>query len=218
LKEDWGVESLLRRAVQNNASWCAAVCATHSIAVRSDDGILMTDSPAPRLYPDAMTVRPGAGALAIASALADRPFASVKDSYADVDLTPFGFRVLFEAEWFVFEPGLGSGRRLTTTDPNFNADFARWVDGWLEVNGPPCPLLASLAQDPRTALILAPDDGGAIGHAKAGVVGVTNAWGRDVTGVLAARWSGIPLVAYQPAPPSDSATLKPLRVWVRGAA
>lgn len=213
-----GVESLLYRSVQNNGSWCAAVCATHGVAVHVADGYLMTDSPTPRLYPDAMTVRPRANANAIAAALADRPFASVKDSYADVDLAPFGFHVLFDAEWFGFEPGGGTGHRLNATDATFDSDFARWVDGWLEVNGSPCPLLASLAQDPRTALILAPEGGGAIGHAEAGVVGVTNAWGCDVTGVLAAGWSGIPLVAYGPVPPSGSTSLGPLRVWVRGVA
>lgn len=217
------LDALLYQAVRNNASWCAAVWTTHGIAVRANDGFLSTAGAVPRLYPDVMTLQPRTDARLIASALADRPLASVKDSYADVDLAPFGFRVLFDAEWFTFEPGRGSGRRLDAADTTFDADFRRWVDGWLEVDGAPCPLLPSLVHDARTALILTSDGevdaaGGAIGHAEAGVVGVSNAWGRDITGTFAWGWPGIPLVAYDATLPPRATSLGPLRVWVRGTA
>lgn len=47
-----------------------------------------------------MTLVPGADRIALAAWIdTTEPVASVKDSFAGLDLTQFGFRVLFEAQW-----------------------------------------------------------------------------------------------------------------------
>lgn len=88
---------LLTRAVLNNVEWCGLV----SDRGVSDDATgvwLVTGSPSP-LFPDAVTPRRGVSADQLASVLSDRRTCSVKDSFADVDLGPHGFRPLFTGRW-----------------------------------------------------------------------------------------------------------------------
>lgn len=52
------------------------------------------------VLPDAVTLVPGADPVALAARIdTAAPGAAVKDSFADLDLTEGGFRVLFEAQW-----------------------------------------------------------------------------------------------------------------------
>jgi hypothetical protein len=53
----------------------------------------------PSLYPDAVTLREHASAHDLLPRIDSSPGCSVKDSFASVDLSADGFRLLFEAEW-----------------------------------------------------------------------------------------------------------------------
>ncbi|GAB3936384.1 hypothetical protein GCM10027614_12800 [Micromonospora vulcania] len=55
-------------------------------------------------YPDAVTLRPGVDVAALLRRIDAGPGASVKDSFADLDLADHGFRVLFDAEWIYRAP------------------------------------------------------------------------------------------------------------------
>lgn len=56
--------------------------------------------PDPPGYPDAVTLRRGVAAPALLSRIdTTSPGCSVKDSYADLDLSPYGFHELFSATW-----------------------------------------------------------------------------------------------------------------------
>ena len=86
-------------AARNNAEWCDIVCGSHGLAGRTDDEAWSVPRRSPQWYPDAVTLRPGVDAEALLARIDAGPGASVKDSFADLDLSGYGFRVLFDAQW-----------------------------------------------------------------------------------------------------------------------
>lgn len=92
-------QSLVRAAARNNAEWCAAMCRTHGVAGAFEGDAWATAERAPLHYPDAVTLEPGSDPDALVARVdTGSPGASVKDSFADLDLRGAGFRVLFEAQ------------------------------------------------------------------------------------------------------------------------
>ena len=87
----------LRWAVANNADWCGLVCRAHGIATRIETGFWVAAERSPELYLDAVTLSPGVEVGEVLEAVDDGPGCSVKDSFADLDLGPYGFEELFEA-------------------------------------------------------------------------------------------------------------------------
>jgi hypothetical protein len=59
----------------------------------------------PPYYPDAVTLDRSAVGERILERVDTSPGCSVKDSFASLDLSSAGFRVLFEAEWIQRTPG-----------------------------------------------------------------------------------------------------------------
>ena len=88
----------------------------------------------PRFYPDAVTLDPGAvgeGILERIDTIA--PGCSVKDSFAALDLSPFGFEVVHEAEWIHRAPrpapsAIDSAIRWTPLQKD--ADLVAWEAAW----------------------------------------------------------------------------------------
>jgi hypothetical protein len=68
------------------------------------DGLWWSREAAPRLHSDAVVVEPTVRVETVAGRLADRGQCAVKDSFATVDLSPYGFRVLFTAMWLYHRP------------------------------------------------------------------------------------------------------------------
>ncbi|GAB4004008.1 hypothetical protein GCM10029992_47720 [Glycomyces albus] len=94
------MQTLVRAAARNNAEWCAAMARTHGTASQFGPQAWTAPARTPQFYPDAVTLVPRADV----PTLVDRidtaaPGASVKDSFADLDLTGHGFDVLFESQW-----------------------------------------------------------------------------------------------------------------------
>src|SRR5438067_1586880 len=96
-------------AAENNARWCDAVCRSHGLATRFAGDLWHALGGAPRFYPDVVTLRPTA---AVEDVLACAP-ASVKDSFACLDLAPAGFDVLFDAQWLVHRAPRAAATALT---------------------------------------------------------------------------------------------------------
>lgn len=97
----------LQAAVENNARWCAAFCQASGVTESHRKGVWCVEGPAPKFYPEVITLRPGLSAPEVAS-LAPLPGSAVKDSFQDVDLAAEGFRPLFHASWLSFRhEGLG---------------------------------------------------------------------------------------------------------------
>ena len=93
-----------RAAARNNAEWCDIVCGAHGIPGRFEPDAWVAPTRTPRYYPDAVTLDPEAVARSILGRIdTSSPGCSVKDSFAALDLGPFGFEVMLEAEWIYRE-------------------------------------------------------------------------------------------------------------------
>lgn len=91
---------LLQTAARNNAEWCAAMSRSHDLASEFRAQAWAAPTRTPPYYPDAVTLVPGADPAALTARIDTAvPGASIKDSFADLDLTEAGFQVLFEAQW-----------------------------------------------------------------------------------------------------------------------
>ena len=106
-----------RAAARDNAeSWVPPVPHTrHPQADQAADAWVHPQR-TPRYYPDAVTLDPAAVAGSILGAVdAASPGCSIKDSFATLDLGPFGFRVIREAKWIYRDPQFfpGSPARAT---------------------------------------------------------------------------------------------------------
>ena len=221
---------ILPAAVADNAAWCDLVCRSAGLPTVLGPDLWSTPRRSPDAYPDAVTLRPGLPASAVLAAVDDSPGASVKDSFADLDLAPHGWSVLFEAQWLT-RPG-GVGRCRGAAVAGRRPRHARALAGRPRFGGdrPGRP------RRPGVRLLLADDDRGpaavaALSRSGDGVVGVSNVrvlrgepepvW--SDLGVLARRELGahrlvgyesgpdlLPAVAYRVRAPRAAAGLGPL--------
>ena len=107
-------EALLGAAVANNASWCDAICRSHSYPGTSGARVWISARHDLEFYPNAITLAPDATAADTCTGQDPSRRYAVKDSFARLDLTPAGLDLLFEAEWIAApavpdgpdEPGL----------------------------------------------------------------------------------------------------------------
>ncbi|MFI7452250.1 hypothetical protein ACIBQX_32475 [Nonomuraea sp. NPDC049714] len=90
---------MMLQAALNNAEWCDAMCRAHGFpgvfAPRAWTNPVRT----PLFYPDAVTLSPDATLDDVLPGIDTGPGASIKDSFATLDLRPAGFEALIEATW-----------------------------------------------------------------------------------------------------------------------
>ena len=104
---EWDLRRL-RLAVEENVAWCDHVARGAGVVTEHDADRWWATTRTPPLYPDAITRRPGLDAASVLAGIDRTEGCSVKDSFADLDLEPEGFEVLFEAHWLhVDEPEPG---------------------------------------------------------------------------------------------------------------
>jgi hypothetical protein len=103
-------------AAANNAEWCDLVCGTHGAQTRFDEGAWTSRTRTPPGYPDAVTLVPDPSVSDLLARIDTAVGCSIKDSFASLDMTAYGFRVLFDAQWIV--------HRATAIPPS--PDRARW--------------------------------------------------------------------------------------------
>jgi hypothetical protein len=217
-------------AARNNAEWCDIVCRSHGLPTRFDDDVWSSLHRSPPWYPDAVTLRPGVEAREVLSRVDTGPGCSVKDSFADLDLAPAGFRVLFEAQWVHRRPGPAptpdgpAWRRVTTADR---------MRAWLAAHDGGGNLRCDLVDHPLVAVLAAYDGdvlvGGAITNRSEDLAGVSNVFGvgrrpeelwPGVVAAVVALHPGVPLVGYEEGPSLEAALaagfarVGPLCVWV----
>ena len=213
-------DPLVVAAAHDNAVWCAAVCRATGIASRIDGGFWAADAPTPDGYPEAVTLEPGRSPEIVAAALPTGA-TSVKDSFADLDLTGAGFRVLFEARWIAHAPvsPRPSGLRVVSSPDELAA--------WAAVHGGEA-FAPALLEDP-TVVVLASGDpitAGAVLTDAGAVIGVSNVFGgasaySAVVGEAARRFPGRTVVGWEAGEDLAAAeaagfrAIGDLRVWVR---
>ncbi|MGW7482001.1 hypothetical protein ACWGH8_25775 [Nonomuraea muscovyensis] len=106
---------MLTEAARNNAGWCDAVCRAHGISGVFAEHAWTAPARTPPFYPDAVTLTRAATARDVLDFVDRGPGASVKDSFATLDLRPAGFEVLFEAQW-ISRPAPEAGDDARTHD------------------------------------------------------------------------------------------------------
>lgn len=234
-------EELLHAAAYNNAAWCAAICRDGGFTDRAWSSPRRT----PLYYPDAVTLTRDTDTAALLAGIdTGVPGASVKDSFAVLDLAPAGFEVLFGAQW-IHRPASAPGAAtapapaLAWSRISGPAELEAWETAWdgEESTGLFHPgLLDAEAEGTGEIALLAGRD--AVGRILAGaavnrtgsVVGVSNVFSADATpddeawtGALtltASLWPGLALVGYESGDDLDTAlrhgftAIGPLRVWV----
>jgi hypothetical protein len=220
------VPELLAEAALNNAAWCDVVCRALGLQPRWAADAWTVTPRSPDGYPDAVTLVPGADPRTVLSRIDHGPGCSVKDSFADLDLAPLGFRVLFDATW-IRRPATqdAAPAALEWREVRDPADLDQWSGGQdLDVFRP------ALLDVEDLHLFHAPGrEAGFALHRTGRVVGVSNTregdapradlWA-DLVAVAGTVYPGLDLVGYEAgehlaaARASGFLSTGPLRVWI----
>ncbi|MCX5399076.1 hypothetical protein [Streptomyces sp. NBC_00102] len=235
--------SLVRRSARNNAEWCAVMSRTHGVPGGFGDQVWAAPARTPPYYPDAVTLGPGADPAAVLGGIdLTAPGATVKDSFADLDLTTAGFRVLFDAEWIHRPAGPPACFDGTPWEVAGAPDAVRaWAHAWDDGGGDAHLFGPALLDEPDTFLLTARAADGTVtagavasrseGVPGGGVLGLSNVFARH--GGTDAAWPGaldaahrlfpgLPVVGYEHGEELDTAlrhgftATGPLRVWLHG--
>ena len=224
------------RAAANNAGWCQTVCRAHGIPGLLAGGLWQAAAPPPRFYPDAVTLVPGLDPAGVAAAVPARAGASVKDSFADLDLSGYGFDALLEAQWVWREAGADVPVRLTVAPPPTRLHWTAVGSGeqlaeWGAASGQRDTFPPELLSDDGVRFLTARADSEVVGRAAlclgGGVVCVSNMWSGgpgvwETLGEVVCRlFPGHPVAGYERGAELAEAVaagfmpVGPLRVWVR---
>lgn len=167
-------------AAANNASWCDVMCRTHGIDTQLEGDAWTSSTRSPPFYPDAITLVPEASALDVLARIDSAPGCSIKDSFALLDLSADGFRVLFEAQWIV--RNTTATRPATATRPweliRETSGLAEWEEAWRGERGHARLFRPELLEWESVAVVATRAHGrivsGAVLNRTAAVVGISN--------------------------------------------
>jgi hypothetical protein len=152
---------------------------------------------------------------------------SIKDSFADLDLTPAGFEILFRAGWLSRRPADSQSLPAGWSVVGSPAELDSWQSAWNEATLFPAALLAA----PDVAVLLRKDSlAGAVANRSAQVTGLSNVFAHDddlasawaeAAEAAQAHWGPRPLVGYASgeglaaAQQAGFVTIGELAVWLR---
>lgn len=235
----------LQLAVYNNAVWCDTVCRSHNVPGEFHETFWVNRHQTPIYYPNLVTISPTASLNpdqeSLAAILIERKdFAgAVKDSFAVLDLSPFGFQQLFEAQW-IFRPAQAALSRQGTADHQWKRivaedDLLRWEEAWSQSSPSSSRLFLPALLDNADVCIMAAykEDqivAGGIANKTEGVVGLSNAFTPEqdaeqywhgLLDALAAHYPALPIVGYEHDESLATAlcvgfsTIGSLRVWIK---
>jgi hypothetical protein len=222
-------------AAANHADWCDSVAHANGVPTSRTGGLWWATEATPNGFPEAITLGAGLDSQDVLAALEHSPAAvSITDSFADLDFSYAGFRIVFDAEW-IARPSSTAGRTplLTWHTISSPAELNEWAGG----HGKADALNASLLGLPDLYLLGAYRDdtllGGAVanvsrGTAGSSVVGISNVFALEVS--LEVVWQdlvtltglslpGLPLVGWEvgdnllPALAARFDVVGALRVW-----
>ncbi|MFB7166130.1 hypothetical protein [Streptomyces sp. NPDC056242] len=230
---------LVRAAARNNAEWCAAMGRSHGLAGEFGPQAWAAPARTPLYYPDAVTLVPNADLAALAARIDTvAPGASVKDSFADLDLTEAGFEVLFEAQWIhrpASAPALAANLDWYVVG---SLDGLRaWAVAWDGGEGNADLFRPELLDDPAVFVLAGHSAGGrVVAGAVAGrsdhVVGISNVFALDggpdrawpvVLGAVHRLFPSLPVFGYEQGDDLAVAIrhgfepVGPLRIWLHGS-
>lgn len=229
---------LVLAAARNNAEWCTAMSRTHGSTGEFGAHAWAAASRTPLYYPDAVTLAPGADRAALMSRIDTvAPGASVKDSFADLDLTEAGFEVLFEAQWIHRPAGVPAPAPDLSWDVAGDPDALRaWALAWDDGDGNADLFRPELLDDPATFVLAGRSaDGrvvaGAVASRSDQVVGISNVFALEggpdtawpvVLDAVSELFPTLPVVGYEQGEDLAAALrhgfeqVGTLRVWLHG--
>jgi hypothetical protein len=222
-------------AIVDNAQWCDAVCRSHGIPTRSDRESWSGATRTPPYYPDAVTLVPNPDVRELLGRIDISPGCSIKDSFASLDLTVHGFRILFDAHWIARPktdvlPMAAGPPWEQVRHPD---TLALWENAWRGHDGPTGVFLPELLDQDSVAIVAACLGdrvmAGAVLHVSSSVVGISNVFAHSE--LVASCWSGCLAIAeslfrgatfvgYESGDALAEArrhgfeTMGPLRVWI----
>ncbi|MBO2454811.1 hypothetical protein J4573_47525 [Actinomadura barringtoniae] len=215
-------------AARNNAEWCAAMATSHGLASHFGTQAWTAPARTPLFYPDAVTLVPNADITALLTQIdTTTPGASIKDSFADLDLTPAGFHILFEAQW-IHRPPTAPESDLPWAVADTPASLHDWALAWDDGAGNAALFRPALLKDPATFVLAGRSPNGDI---VAGAIATHTAHGVGISNVFGDAWPFIlnaahhlfpaqPLLGYEQGDDLTTAlqhgfaTTGPLRVWL----
>ena len=228
------MDARVARAAHNNVTWCDLVCRTQAIVTLWRQSCWAALAPSPSFYPDAVTLREDAGAREVLQLIGARPGATIKDSFATLELASAGFEVLFEAQWLWHAPADGAGGS-EQAGPLRVLESHQQLTAWLAAAGLRGVLTPAILAAPGVRVLAASQGGsvcaGAILNRSRQHVGITNAFANERSELtaeglwpaIAARaaqlYPGCGLLGYERGEHLESALaaafkpLGPLRVW-----
>jgi hypothetical protein len=180
----------VQEAALNNAEWCDAFCRAHGIAGRFEADAWSSAQRTPPLYSDAVALVAGCSAARLVSRVDTSPGCSIKDSFADLDLSASGFEVLFTAEWLCLDQDPRRNVSEGWLPVAGGEELERWEAAWGE-SPEPRFFRRELLADARIKFLARPDGArlraGAIANRSRSVIGLSNLF--DVEGDLESAWS-----------------------------
>ena len=231
-------QSLVQAAARNNAEWCAVMSRSHGLSSVLGRQAWFAPARTPLYYPDAVTLVPGAdGADLLARIDTGVTGATVKDSFADLDLTLAGFQVLFDAQWIHRPASAPAAAPDLAWDVVGSPEMLReWALAWDGGEGNADLFRLELLDDPTTFVLAGQrDDGrvvcGAVASRSDHVVGISNVFalegGSDAAWPVvldAVHWlfPTLPVVGYEHGEDLNAAVhhgfeaIGPLRIWLQG--
>lgn len=173
------------------------MCRTHGVPGRFDPDAWVNPRRAPPYYPDAVTLAPTASGPSLLERIDTiAPDCSIKDSFATLDLGPFGFSVVHEADWICREPQASApapsaGVRWIALQTA--TDLSAWASAWDGHGAPDGLFRPALLRDPSVTILGGFVDGSVVAGAIANrtgddIVGLSNVFASD--GDLEGAWSG----------------------------
>ena len=151
---------------------------------------------------------------------------SIKDASGTLDLTTFGFEILFKANWFV-RPPMAIPSTGTVSRAKSEEAFVQWVESWKEA---PEVFKTQIWQDPKASFYHDDDwQGGIATNLSSDAIGITNPWGTKAAinaciQEVAYRHPDLPIVGYDHTPDIEAMaelgfeSTAPLAIWLKEAA
>lgn len=219
----------------NNAQWCHLVCTACGLPGQFCNDAWTSARRMPAFFPDAVTLTPSPSISSLLDRVDSTSGCAIKDSFAALDLEPFDFRTLLEAQWIVAEQVEPTSTSLQSRWSNVTeSGFTSWIEALNTSQGSESRLPASLLE--RDGVVVAARVegssivGGAILNVSASAVGVSNVfslsgdptriWAECIE-LAASRFPATPIVGYESgealgaAQASGFQALGALRIWIK---
>ncbi|HLO98382.1 MAG TPA: hypothetical protein VK171_07300 [Fimbriimonas sp.] len=216
-------------ATSNNADLYEAVMDAHCVESVREQGVFRVLGTPPPYFSVLTTLEPGWGVYVMNL----RP-AGFKDAFHEIEAADHGYNLLFTSSWIWLESPQVTEPQLTWKEATNYTEQAEWQDRWWGVHATERTTIypASMVENSDFRFLTAFDHDQPLGCAMLNrsdsVIGISNLFAfqgsdlslwRDIAGVAARRFPGMPLCGYERddslgnARSSGFEAIGQLRVW-----